>query len=49
MGILDTLKKLFGGDEAPAKAPTEEAQTESAPAEETPAEGVGTQEEQPRQ
>ena len=54
MGILDTLKNLFGGGEAPAETPVEEVQTEEIPAEdssteEAPAEETETQEEQPVQ
>ena len=40
MGIFDTLKKLFGGGQAPAEteAPVEEAPTEETTTEEAPAE-----------
>jgi hypothetical protein len=43
MGILDTIKKMFGGSEAPAEevqaeeaAPTEEVQAEETTTEEQP-------------
>jgi len=36
MGLIDTLKKMFGGGgDSPAEAPQDEAQAEAAPQEET--------------